>query len=295
MLSWPPTARATSSTPTSTAQFHEQVFPAITAQHGSISALCTDGGGGDCPATPLRLSLPSASCGVTPTTPQHAFVFARLVSRARAVGGDRSRGTGSLCVEKNETPWPREEQPGSFTEQQRPGMTLAYHSSAPWGEPTSGKWTWPRQEVPLLPLHGASQAPKKKHSAQKIPTERKAEGLRELQEYGTRPLERSSACERWTTSSEVPAFLPTRFAYSLGAPFHGQRVVSARFMPGDAAMKTPGGSLANLRLVTGKPTSAPSMAPVFFFVCRSPFMWLLLRLIVLKWVNYVSVPNETSE
>ena len=30
-------------------------------------------------------------------------------------------------------------------------------------------------------------------------------------------------------------------------------------------MKTPGGSLANRRLVTGRPTPAPSMAPVFFF------------------------------
>lgn len=218
--------------------------------------------------------------------PQHTFVFARPVPQARAVGGERSRGTGSLCVGKNGTPSSRQEQQGSFTEQQRPGMTLAYHSSAPWGEPTSGKCTWPGQEVPpvpLLPLDDVSQARKTKGSAEKIPTERESEGLRNSQENDIRPLKRSSACERWTTSSEVSAFLPTRFAYSLGTPFHGQRVVSARFIPGYTAMKTPRGSLANLRLVTGKPTSAPSMAPVFcFFACRPPFMWLLFRLIVLK-------------
>lgn len=249
MLSWPPTE-----------------------PHGSIAALGTGGGDGnvegdgECSATPLRplrLSLPSAIRGVTPTIHQHTFVFARPVSQARAVGGEGSRGTGSLCVGEHGELWPRKKQQGSFTEQQRPGMTLAYHSSALGSGPASGNWTRPRQE---LPIHGSSQSAKGNDSIEKRPTERESEGLRDLPACDTRPLTRSSACERQTPASEVSTILPIGFGYSLGTPFHGQRVVSARFIPGDAAMKTPGSSLADLRLVTGKPTSATSMAPLIFSV-----------------------------
>lgn len=223
-----------------------------------MPAFCTGGGddgngegGVDCSTTPLPLPPPSAGFAVTPTLPQHTFVFARPVSQARAVGDLGSLGTRGLCVGNTGAPLTRKEQQESFTEQQRPGIALAYHSSAFGGGPASGNWSQPRH---AQPLDSASQAPKDKDSAENKPSEHKPEGNRGVPTAEARPAKRDSACERRMTSSEVSVVLPTRLGYSLGTPFHGQRVASARFILGDAAIKTPGDGLENLRLVTGKPT-----------------------------------------
>ena len=181
--------------------------------------------------------------------PRHTFVFARPVSNTE--GGN----VGNETKARRQTAVPvvdaeREHQ----RRQNRAGVALAFHSSCLG---LGGN----RRTIPLREVRPTERG----HTAA---AEDVGDGLRSGCGAAATPACTVHADESTTSTGtaegiEVPGagvdWVPGRFAYSLGRPFHSQRVASARFVISGAQRPTVeavngGGGLPELRLVTGRCT-----------------------------------------
>lgn len=220
-----------------------------------------------------------ARCGepVAPLLPRHTFVFVRPASKTKGAASNNAIGRSDESIEevcsRAEDCAARNDHAALVRElRQRPDLALAFHSTVVGAVPETGDCQRPTPEprqqrqcmqspqpdlLPGLPQgdevrvaagHEAADAESSRISC--VPTHGVHAGNTTC---NSRRAGGSSTSEgtTWQRIDSATGVLPRRFGYSLGEPFHGHRVTSVRFIPGDAAIKE-GDSYSDLRLVTGK-------------------------------------------
>lgn len=235
---------------------------------------------------PCVLELPSSRIGgfAPPSLPLHTFVFAQPISAARSTvatpscNSNKSRGeaggdeANSDCTARITT-LQNADQKLDVEEQRRPRLALAFHSTVIKSGLTTRDY---RRNSPQIEFTGRQRHHRDQatNSVIRSPSLLAAGVVKAAPQKG---LDKYDKMERDSCSIELSAsscslkgggkreahgncgdevssavLVPFRFGYSLGEPFHSQRVASARFLPPDEAAKKGEDSSPDLRLVTGK-------------------------------------------